>query len=590
MKACKLVCYVAATVWSHGFLAAQPANDSCTAPQVVGIGMPAAVGSVAAASNDGTSGCGSAATNPDVWFSFSVPVTGSYTFDTCGTHDAPGIDQGMDTVLTVFDTCGGLELACNDDHAIPACNGFDSSIRRDSSVTLTLSGGSTVLIRISHFGALIANGEFILNVSTTATCGDLGSIICSYDCMQNLVSVSFDIVAAYAAGYTGLRLLENGVVVATVTVVGASTIQHSPTVGGLNTYTIEWSCPLGDSGTTGSCSLYVAGSLDLSPFHTDLIIGKEGGGLVSSATQLRDALLDVGRVAIQANLFLDFGIMFNQGCLDLMNVQTVWVMLGTFPDDNRLSLLEANTLAAWAASGVGIYLESGDHWGFQHLVSDLDLRDGIDAIGSLDGDDDLLALNGANASVAGLDLSSLSAVPYTQDQLGNDWTDRLAVTGGDAPDVTSAEVIWTQAGVGYNVGVIALHSDGTLMISQSWEFGGYGGDQSELALAYLEALGRSGGGFPLFLRGDSNGDGLFNIADAVYLLASLFPGGNPPTALSCRDASDSNDDGTINIADAVAILAALFGSTTVPLPDPFFACGFDFTADLLDCASYASCP
>ncbi|MFN0057226.1 MAG: hypothetical protein ACKVX7_02105 [Planctomycetota bacterium] len=90
-----------------------------------------------------------------------------------------------------------------------------------------------------------------------------------------------------------------------------------------------------------------------------------------------------------------------------------------------------------------------------------------------------------------------------------------------------------------------------------------------------------------FRRGECNGDGGFNIADAVSLLNYLFV--PPPTVLACADACDANDDGLVNIADAIATLQALFGTPSVPLPAPYGSCGTDSTLDPLDCDSY-TCP
>ena len=90
-----------------------------------------------------------------------------------------------------------------------------------------------------------------------------------------------------------------------------------------------------------------------------------------------------------------------------------------------------------------------------------------------------------------------------------------------------------------------------------------------------------------FLRGDANSDGFFNLADAVYLLGSLFSGGPPPL---CPDAADANDDGAINVADAVVKLNTLFGGG-LPLPPPFGTCGFDPTPDPNRCPlTSANCP
>ncbi len=89
----------------------------------------------------------------------------------------------------------------------------------------------------------------------------------------------------------------------------------------------------------------------------------------------------------------------------------------------------------------------------------------------------------------------------------------------------------------------------------------------------------------LFVRGDANQDGAFNIADPVTGLNFSFAG--EPT--TCEDALDVNDDGSINIADPIFALDILFNG--IPqLNEPFPACGFDPTSDGLTCDSFNACP
>jgi hypothetical protein len=82
-----------------------------------------------------------------------------------------------------------------------------------------------------------------------------------------------------------------------------------------------------------------------------------------------------------------------------------------------------------------------------------------------------------------------------------------------------------------------------------------------------------------FLRGDSNGDGRIDIADAVIALEHLFLGGSMP----CADGADFNDDGGLNIADPIGTLEHLFLGGPAP-PPPYPVCGADPTEDELDCA------
>ncbi|MEM7165625.1 MAG: dockerin type I repeat-containing protein [Planctomycetota bacterium] len=97
----------------------------------------------------------------------------------------------------------------------------------------------------------------------------------------------------------------------------------------------------------------------------------------------------------------------------------------------------------------------------------------------------------------------------------------------------------------------------------------------------------------LFRRGDTNGDGALNIADAIYLLGNLFPIATP-NPIDCEDAADANDDGSRNIADAVAILGSLFGTPAQPLPAPGSSCGLDAApadpSDSFGCVMYVCSP
>lgn len=89
-------------------------------------------------------------------------------------------------------------------------------------------------------------------------------------------------------------------------------------------------------------------------------------------------------------------------------------------------------------------------------------------------------------------------------------------------------------------------------------------------------------------RGDVNGDGGLDIADAIAALGALFVPGTPP--LGCVDAADANDDGSHDVADAIYALSALFVPGAPSPPPPFPGCGADPTADALPCATTPGCP
>ncbi|MFQ5653144.1 MAG: FG-GAP-like repeat-containing protein [Planctomycetota bacterium] len=93
-----------------------------------------------------------------------------------------------------------------------------------------------------------------------------------------------------------------------------------------------------------------------------------------------------------------------------------------------------------------------------------------------------------------------------------------------------------------------------------------------------------------FFRGDVNGDGQIDVADAVYLLLYLFLPGSP--APVCLDSADMDDGGVLDIGDPIALLDYLFHSGGTPPAPPFPGCGVDPTSDCLVNCSYpqGSCP
>jgi len=82
-----------------------------------------------------------------------------------------------------------------------------------------------------------------------------------------------------------------------------------------------------------------------------------------------------------------------------------------------------------------------------------------------------------------------------------------------------------------------------------------------------------------FRRGDCNGDGLLDIADAVAVLDLLFIG---DFKARCKDACDFNDDGKLDISDAIASLAHQFLGDIPPAPPGMKVCGLDPAPDVAD--------
>jgi hypothetical protein len=93
----------------------------------------------------------------------------------------------------------------------------------------------------------------------------------------------------------------------------------------------------------------------------------------------------------------------------------------------------------------------------------------------------------------------------------------------------------------------------------------------------------------LFVRGDANNDGLFDVADPIFMLNYLFLNSAEPP---CPDAADADNDGLLNITDPVFMVLYIFGIGVAP-PYPFPDCGLESYPDIdgLDCQVLSpACP
>jgi hypothetical protein len=81
-----------------------------------------------------------------VWHSFTPQSNKTVTISLCG--------SAFDTTLAVFDSCGGIELACNDDY----CD-------LQSELTIDLTAGQTYLIRVAGYNGQV--GDYSLTIVET---------------------------------------------------------------------------------------------------------------------------------------------------------------------------------------------------------------------------------------------------------------------------------------------------------------------------------------------------------------------------------------------------------------------------------------
>ena len=87
----------------------------------------------------------------DIWYAYTATCTGEVEINTCGSL--------FDTVLALFDACGGSELACNDD-----------SCDLQSQITASVTLGTTYLIRISGFNGETGEGVLTISCGEPAPC------------------------------------------------------------------------------------------------------------------------------------------------------------------------------------------------------------------------------------------------------------------------------------------------------------------------------------------------------------------------------------------------------------------------------------
>lgn len=112
-----------------------------------GSAVPVTVsGSTVDSDNTTFSSCGGSTGN-DEQYTFIAPTTDTYAIDTAGSD--------FDTVLHVFDSCGGSELACDDN-----ADGLTSRLNID------LVAGQEIVVVVDAFG--MESGDYDLNIDVNA--------------------------------------------------------------------------------------------------------------------------------------------------------------------------------------------------------------------------------------------------------------------------------------------------------------------------------------------------------------------------------------------------------------------------------------
>jgi len=158
---------------------------------------------------------------------------------------------------------------------------------------------------------------------------------------------------------------------------------------------------------------------------------------------------------------------------DMNMYASIFVCLGTYPDNHTLSVAEGQELSDYLTAGGKLYMEGGDTWFYDEATS---VHAMFNIQGLEDGSSDLSVLNGQDGTFTeGLSYS------YSGD---NNWIDRIAPTG-------DAFTIFKNQSPAYNAG-IAYDEGNYRTIGSSFEFGGLDdGDNSKdyLMHKYLEFFG-----------------------------------------------------------------------------------------------------
>jgi hypothetical protein len=126
-----------------------PVNDNCagaTTIPAVGTGPSGVAGTNVLATLDGGPNACGVPCDKDVWFAFQPGFTNSWVISTCA-------GTAQDTVLEVYDACGGNLVACDDD----GCG-------LQSTLTVPLVSSNSYRIRLASKGTGSAGGAYTLTV------------------------------------------------------------------------------------------------------------------------------------------------------------------------------------------------------------------------------------------------------------------------------------------------------------------------------------------------------------------------------------------------------------------------------------------
>jgi hypothetical protein len=144
-------------------IAQAPANDLC-ADAIEVFDGDIIMGTLLNSAQEGSTFCSvdDIPDQPDVWYRFVSPDDGFLNVSSCGSHDLPGVDAGVDTLVSFHSACdSATSLACSD-NVQGVCGSADVGVLADSSAWRDVSIGQEVFIRVSR--STCTSGEFVIQV------------------------------------------------------------------------------------------------------------------------------------------------------------------------------------------------------------------------------------------------------------------------------------------------------------------------------------------------------------------------------------------------------------------------------------------
>ncbi len=452
---------------AEAMLAVAKAQESCP-------GLPARSGrtyeqTLVGATADGVESC-TGTSNADHWWSYTAESDGILNVTTCGTHDLPGIDLGMDTVLSVHSDCA-TELACNDDTL--ACVGDDVGQVRDSSISLSVVAGQTLFVRVSHYPGT-APGDYQVHFDLS-DCNPITGLTCSDGGGTAELGWSLNDT------YDSIEVRRNGTVIDTIAG-DATSYSDTPPFPGGHVYGVEGICTSGNSGVI-ACWIAVSASGPPNDDCANAIGVSDGTFFGTNAFATNDSTATCGSSSSSPDVWYEYTATSD----GMVRINTCGTNDGPGVDAG------IDTVLAVYASCGGAELDCNDDW-----------PAGSDPIGCSGADvglprDSAVDLPVSMGDVILIRVATFGATPTGEFQLNVETTP-------DAP--TCATCVGLRGDVNADTDVNI--ADPVALLSYLFT----AGDPPVGCLAV----------------GDANADGGTNIADAVYLLDYLFVAGPTPAA------------------------------------------------------------